>query len=65
MLRVLRLLAELHPRANEPAAPLWPSRKNGGGYPAKGARYAVPLDWTAPLAMGTFYDTLFAPRWRR
>jgi integrase len=42
-------------------APLWPSRKNGGGYRAKGQRYAVPLDWSEPLAMGTFYDTIFRP----
>jgi integrase len=50
-----------HPRANEPTAPLWPSRNNGGGYRAKGERYAVPLDWTQPLAMGTFYDTILKP----
>lgn len=53
-------LAE-HPRRHEPTAPLWPSRKNGGGYRAKGQRYAVPLDWSQPLAMGTFYDTIFKP----
>ncbi|WP_047888889.1 tyrosine-type recombinase/integrase [Rhodococcus sp. ARP2] len=50
-----------HPRADEPAAPLWPSRKNGGGYREKGTRYAVPLDWSQPLAMGTFYDTIVKP----
>ena len=27
----------------------------------KGQRYAVPLDWSQPLAMGTFYDTIFRP----
>lgn len=54
-------LAETHPRAAEPTAPLWPSRKNGGGYRATGERYAVPLDWSQPLAMGTFYDTIFRP----
>lgn len=51
-------LADDHPRANEPTAPLWPSCNNGGGYRAKGQRYAVPLDWSQPLAMGTFYDTI-------
>ncbi|OAN40337.1 tyrosine-type recombinase/integrase [Mycolicibacterium iranicum] len=51
-------LATDHPRADEPTAPLWPSRNNGGGYRAKGERYAVPLDWSQPLAMGTFYDTI-------
>lgn len=50
-----------HPRADEPTAPLWPSRKNGGGHRATGQRYAVPLDWSQPLAMGAFYDTIFRP----
>lgn len=54
-------LANDHPRADEPTAPLWPSRKNGGGYRPKGGRYAVPLDWSQPLAMGTFYDTIMKP----
>lgn len=53
-------LAE-HPRADEPTAPLWPSRKNGGGHRSTGQRYAVPLDWSRPPAMGTFYDTIFRP----
>lgn len=59
--RMRAYLAEHHPRANEPTAPLWPSRKNGGGYRAAGERYAVPLDWSQPLAMGSFYDTIFRP----
>jgi integrase len=50
-----------HPRGGEPTAPLWPSRKNGGGCRATGERYAVPLDWSQPLAMGTFYDTIVKP----
>ena len=54
-------LATDHPRANESTAPLWPSRNNGGGYRAKGERYAVPLDWSQPLAMGAFYDTIVKP----
>ncbi|MEE3848971.1 tyrosine-type recombinase/integrase [Gordonia sp. LSe1-13] len=57
----LRVHAAAHPRADEPTAPLWPSRKNGGGYRAAGERYAVPLDWSQPLAMGTFYDTILKP----
>ncbi|MGW5522710.1 tyrosine-type recombinase/integrase [Gordonia sp. NPDC003950] len=57
----LRQYVAAHPRANEPSAPLWPSRKNGGGYRAKGTRYAVPLDWTQPVFMGTFYDTILKP----
>nr|WP_237023303.1 tyrosine-type recombinase/integrase [Mycolicibacterium tokaiense] len=50
-----------HGRPDEPSAPLWPSRKNGGGYRAEGHRYAVPLDWSQPLAMGTFYNTILKP----
>ncbi|MEU9806596.1 site-specific integrase [Mycobacterium sp. NPDC050853] len=58
--RLAAYLAE-HPRVDDPTAPLWPSRKNGGGYRAAGERYAVPLDWSKPLAMGAFYDTIFRP----
>ncbi|WP_100523160.1 tyrosine-type recombinase/integrase [Mycobacteroides abscessus] len=58
--RLAAYLAE-HPRRDDPTAPLWPSRKNGGGYRAAGERYAVPLDWSQPLAMGAFYDTIFRP----
>ncbi|MBM7369073.1 site-specific integrase [Gordonia hydrophobica] len=54
-------LNEVHPHAHNPTAPLWPSRQNGGGYRPKGERYAVPHDWTQPLAMGTFYDTIMKP----
>ena len=50
-----------HPRADEPTAPLWPSRKNGGSYRPQGERYVVPLDWSQPLSMGTFYDTIMKP----
>ncbi|OBK18584.1 tyrosine-type recombinase/integrase [Mycobacterium asiaticum] len=59
--RMANYLSGDHPRANEPTAPLWPSRNNGGGYRAKGKRYAVQLDWSQPLAMGTFYDTIVKP----
>jgi integrase len=59
--RMADYLTTDHPRADEPTAPLWPSRKNGGGYRAEGTRYAVPLDWSQPLAMGTFYDTILKP----
>ena len=54
-------LTDTHSRAEEPTAPLWPSRKNGGSYRPKGQRYAVPLDRTQPLAPGTFYDTIMKP----
>lgn len=44
--RLRQYLATDHPRAQEPEAPLWPSRKNGVGHRAAGRRYAVPLDWS-------------------
>ena len=59
--RMADYLAEMHPRADEPTAPLWPNRKNGGGHRAREKRYAVPLDWSQPVAMGTFYDTIMKP----
>lgn len=59
--RMAEYLRDIHHRSDEPSAPLWPSRKNGGGHRATGQRYAVPLDWSAPLAMGTFYDTIMKP----
>lgn len=59
--RMRDYLAKEHPRSSEPTAPLWPSRKNGGGFRPAGERYAVPLDWTQPIAMGAFYDTIFRP----
>jgi integrase len=40
---------------------VWPSRKNGGGHRAEGKRYSVPLNWSQPLPMGGFYDTIFRP----
>ncbi|WP_431815706.1 tyrosine-type recombinase/integrase [Gordonia jacobaea] len=57
----LRQYVAAHPRANEASAPLWPSRRNGGGHRAAGQRYAVPLDWSQPVFMGTFYDTILKP----
>ncbi|MCT1352239.1 hypothetical protein [Gordonia sp. p3-SID1431] len=50
-----------HLRADAPAAPLWPSRKNGGGHRVAGERYAVPLDWSQPVFMGTFYASILKP----
>lgn len=50
-----------HLRANEASASLWRSRRNGGGHRAAGQRYAVPLDWSQPVYMGTLYDTILKP----
>lgn len=52
-------LAE-HPRGDDPAAPLWPSR-GVGGTRAKGQRAVAPLDWSQPVHLGTFYDTILRP----
>ncbi|MFD3461657.1 tyrosine-type recombinase/integrase [Nocardia fluminea] len=51
----------VHPRSAEPTAQLWPSRQNCGGLRLAGQRVAVPFDWSQPMAMGTFYDTIFKP----
>ena len=59
--RLADYLAETHPHTDAPTAPLWPSRKNGGRYRAKGERYAVSLDWSTPLALGAFYETIMKP----
>lgn len=65
--KMVDYLRETHPYGNQASAaynataPLWPSRKNGGGYRATGQRYAVPLDWGSPLALGAFYDTIMKP----
>ncbi|MDZ7913636.1 MAG: site-specific integrase [Rhodococcus sp. (in: high G+C Gram-positive bacteria)] len=49
-----------HPRADEPAAPLWPSRKNGGRR-VKGERSVAELDWAQPPELGTWFETILAP----
>ena len=48
-------LTETHPRGEDPNAPLFPNRRNGG---APGPR---ALDWNAPVAPGALYDNLFKP----
>lgn len=53
--------AIVHPRSAEPTAPVWPSRQNCGGLRLRGQRVAVPFDWSQPMAMGTFYDTIMKP----
>ena len=58
--RMADYLADDHPRAAEPTAPLWPSATTAAGT-ARRERYAVPLDWSQPLALGTFYDTIVKP----
>ena len=54
-------LRDTHERGDDLSAPLWPSRKNGGGYRATGQRYAVPLDYSRPPALGAFDNTIMKP----
>ena len=54
-------LADVHPRADEPKAPLWPGRADQAaraGRPA--AEWLTALDWSSPVEMGTFYRRTFA-----
>lgn len=63
--RMHAYLRDVHPRGPEsgdyePTAPLWPSRKNGG-YRVKGERTVMPLDWSQPPELGTWFETILAP----
>jgi integrase len=49
-----------HPRSDDPTAPLWPSRQNGG-LRAKGSLAVAELDWTQSVAFGTLYETVLKP----
>jgi len=48
------------PRADEPTAPLWPSRA-AGGRRAKGGQAVAPTWWGEPVALGTFYEAVMMP----
>ncbi|AFA73679.1 phage integrase [Gordonia polyisoprenivorans VH2] len=56
----MRAYVAEHPRAEEPTAPLWPSRKNGGRR-VKGERTVAELDWSQPSELGTWFETILAP----
>ena len=54
-------LANIHPRAAEPDAPLWPggaSRAARAGQPV--SEWLTALDWSEPVELGTFYRYAFA-----
>ena len=54
-------LTNVHPRAAEPDAPLWPahaSRAARAGQPA--SEWLTELDWSEPVELGTFYRYAFA-----
>jgi len=56
----MRAHIEEHPRADEPTAPLWPSRGRGGRR-VKGEQAVAPMVWGEPVALGTFYETILMP----
>jgi integrase len=56
----------VHPRSDEPEAPLWPGRTNAGGWRAtrgedRTARRQTALDWSQPIDMTGFYRRIFRP----
>jgi integrase len=53
--RLSAYLQEVHPHANTPTAPLWPSRG-----PGNGARKPV-LDWSAPLDLNGLQSKIIRP----
>jgi len=56
----MRAYIEERPRADEPTAPLWPSRGRGGRR-VKGEQAVAPMVWGEPVALGTFYETILMP----
>lgn len=58
--RLADYLADDHPRANEPTAPLWPNRALGGSR-HRGQLAVAPLDFSEPIDTGAFYKNLFRP----
>jgi integrase len=53
-------LADTHPRAAEPTAPLWPNRRPGGPR-YKGQRAVAELDWAEPCDFGTLHSRVLIP----
>ena len=58
--RLADYLANDHPRASDPTAPLWPNRALGGAR-RRGCRAVAPLDFSEPCDMGAFYKNLLKP----
>lgn len=50
-----------HPRANDPAAPLFYGRKRGGDHSTRRANPLAGMDPTHSLSMETFYKHIFTP----
>jgi hypothetical protein len=54
-------LAQDHPRATEPEAPLWPGRADQAARAGRTAdEWRTALDWSEPVELGTFYRYAFA-----
>lgn len=49
-----------HPRGNEPTAPLWPRRQQGGAR-QKGTQAVAALDWSQPCDFTTLHDRILKP----
>jgi len=58
--RMADYLADDHPRANEPTAPLWPNRALGGSR-HQGQLAVAPLDFSEPIDTTAFYRNVFRP----
>lgn len=58
--RMAAYLADDHPRADDPTAPLWPNRALGGSR-RRGCKAVAPLDYTEPVDPGAFYKNLMKP----
>jgi integrase len=58
--KVSDYLADDHPLAKEPTAPLWPNRALGGSR-HQGQLAVAPLDFLEPVDTGAFYKNLFRP----
>ena len=65
--RLSRYLADTHPRAEEPDAPLFPGKLPGGhthGSETPGARALGTPDWSQPVEPSLFYKNVLKPALR-
>ena len=54
-------LAKVHPRAAEPAAPLWPAHASRAARAGRTAdEWRTMLEWSQPIELGAFYRYAFA-----
>ncbi len=64
--RMADYLTDTHPRADEPAAPVWPGRSAAWAPIAgsAGNRRQTTYAWAEPVDLGTFYRRVFKPALR-